>query len=113
MNGITYKARNAKETKFPAGNFDVVISKGVLDAVECGDEVHDDYDYTHDLVEVGIEMMRVLKIRGVWAMFTMCSTSKRLGFLEDMDYFGACSVHKFAKIAEFPIPSNIDPNHTC
>jgi len=79
---IEYKAEDGLQTSFTDNFFDAIISKGYLDAVDCGSFLNSD-NY-QKVVKAAEEMWRVMKPGGVWAMITARGMQKRCEFISDL-----------------------------
>jgi len=107
---IKYEVQDAKSTTFLSETFDVIISKGLLDAIDCGRDCEVGADNFEEIVDVAEEMHRILKFRGIWIIITMCSINKRLEFLIDLE---SNYDRKFKLIKTLAIDSDIDKVNNC
>ena len=82
---ITTKQMDARRLDFANNTFDVVIDKGLLDALTCGDGAHANINMMLE------EAHRVLKPQGVFFCLSRAVESKRKGLTQ-----AACTGSGFA-----------------
>ena len=78
---------NACALDFPDDTFDVVMDKGTMDSILCGE------GSTTNVGKMLAEVTRVLKPNGVFFMVSYSSPDNRLSYLENDDYHWKVVVH--------------------
>lgn len=73
---MTYQQMDCRQMEFPAGKFNVVIDKGTLDSVLCGE------GSTRNMQKTLTEISRVLQPNGVFVCISHGDPSYRLTYLQ-------------------------------
>ena len=89
--GLTWQHMNACALDFPDDTFDVVMDKGTMDSILCGE------GSTANVGKLLSEVTRVLKPSGVFFMTSYSTPDNRLSYLENDEYRWKVVVHTVAK----------------
>jgi len=102
---LQWQQMNVCALDFPDETFDVVIAKGTVDAVLCGE------GSTANMAKMCSEVSRVLKPTGCFFIVSYGVPDNRLNYLEKEDiYSWNCTVHTVAKptVSAAAVPSAED-----
>ena len=88
---LTWQQMNVCSLEFPDESYDVVIGKGLMDAVLCGE------GSTANIYKMCSEISRVLSSTGVFFIVSYGVPDNRLNYLENDDYAWTVTVHTVAK----------------
>ena len=104
---LQWQQMNACSLDFPDETFDVVVDKGTLDSVLCGE------GSTANVAKMCGEVSRVLKPTGCFFIVSYGVPDNRLNYLEKEDvYSWNVTVHTVAKptVSAAAVPSSEDAN---
>eukprot|EP01119_Soliformovum_irregulare_P019546 TRINITY_DN6213_c0_g1_i2.p1 TRINITY_DN6213_c0_g1~~TRINITY_DN6213_c0_g1_i2.p1 ORF type:complete len:178 (-),score=40.69 TRINITY_DN6213_c0_g1_i2:66-599(-) len=80
LSNVQYLQMDVRKLTFPSDWFDVIFDKGTLDAVVFGDGKEEE---GHRMMH---EMIRVLKLEGLYVLVSSSDSSKRLPFFEGLPW---------------------------
>lgn len=89
--GMTWQQMSVCTLEFPDESFDVVMDKGTLDSILCGEAS------TSNVAKMCQEVARVLKPTGVYFIVSYGVPDNRLSYLENEDYGWTVTVHTVQK----------------
>lgn len=78
--GLKWTEMNVTDMQFSENTFDVVIDKGCMDSILCGE------GSTNNVGKMCSEVSRVLKEKGIYIVVTYGIPENRLSYLEKDDY---------------------------
>ena len=89
--GLTWQEMNMATLEFPVETFDIVLDKGTVDSILCGE------GSTGNVGKAMAELSRVLKPTGAFIMISYGIPDNRLGYIENDTYKWKVQVHTIAK----------------
>lgn len=89
--GLTWQYMNCMQLDFPDENFDVVMDKGTIDSILCGE------GSTANSAKMMNEISRALKPMGVYFCISYGVPENRLSYLENEEYKWKVTVHTVPK----------------
>jgi len=103
---LTWQVMNACSLDFPDDTFDVVIDKGTVDSILCGE------GSTGNVAKLLNEVQRTSKPNGCYIMISYGIPDNRLGYLESDDLKWKVTVHTVAKptVSATAVPDTKDAN---
>jgi len=88
---LTGQTMDATDLKFSDGQFNVIMDKGTLDTLLCGD------NSTANAAKYCAEASRVLQSDGVLFIVSYGTPENRMSYLEQEEYGWSVNVHTIAK----------------
>ena len=104
---LQWQPMNVCALDFPDETFDVVVAKGTVDAVLCGE------GSTANMAKLCSEISRVLKPKGIFIIVSYGVPDNRLNYIEKEDsYSWIVTVHTVPKptVSAAAVPSAEDAN---